>query len=122
MKRENELLLVLTLHEDPGHSWLEVSKKQMEGFGVIPSSCSYERGNSIFLEEDCDAPLFIGALIERKMQFGIRRTVYNNMCFIRELKHYDASFNYMKMVNRCQDDLWKEINERTVKYNETEYI
>jgi hypothetical protein len=51
-------------HCDPGHGWLEVSKEDLQYVGLSPSdfsSYSYRKGNRFFLEEDCDAGLFLNA-------------------------------------------------------------
>lgn len=49
-------------HSDPGHAWLEVSVQKLWSVGLRPqdfSVYSYRRGDRCFLEEDCDAPLFL---------------------------------------------------------------
>lgn len=50
-------------HIDPGHGWLEVTVNELEMLGLTGkiSVYSYRKGNAVFLEEDCDAPLFIEA-------------------------------------------------------------
>lgn len=55
--------LTLTFHSDPGHGWLAVPKKLLRDYGVAGkiSRCSYQRGDTAFLEEDGDAPVFIEA-------------------------------------------------------------
>ena len=46
---------------DPGHAWLEVEKKELETLGIASkiSGYSYMKRNKAYLEEDCDAGLFI---------------------------------------------------------------
>ncbi len=46
---------------DPGHAWLEVPRVELEALQIIPSSYSYQHGDKVYLEEDCDASLFIAA-------------------------------------------------------------
>ena len=50
---------------DPGHGWLKVSKKELKDLGIENeiTGCSYMRGEFAYLEEDCDAGLFIDKLI-----------------------------------------------------------
>lgn len=53
-----------TFHTDPGHGWLEVSAADLAGTGLAASSFSaysYILRGVLYLEEDCDAPLFIDA-------------------------------------------------------------
>lgn len=65
---------IFTLHTDPGHGWLEVSRADLWDVGLIPSNFSTysmfdsETGN-LFLEEDSDAPKFIEAF-KRMKGFG----------------------------------------------------
>jgi len=55
-------------HSDPGHGWLEVDRSELKRLGIENkiSECSYRRGNKVFLEEDCDATVFL----EAKKQHG----------------------------------------------------
>ncbi|UIS25307.1 hypothetical protein [Erythrobacter phage vB_EliS-L02] len=53
-----------TFHTDPGHGWLEVDAADLAGTGLARSSFSaysYVFRGKLYLEEDCDAPLFINA-------------------------------------------------------------
>jgi len=81
-------MLTLTFHSDPGHGWLQVDRRMMETYGVRPSCFSYVDGNSVFLEEDCDAALFIDALKERGIEFNIRNVDHGSDCFIRRLRNW----------------------------------
>ena len=58
--------ITLKFHSDTAHGWLEVSKflakLLLREKYVEISSCSYMRGNLLYLEEDCDAPLVLEAL------------------------------------------------------------
>jgi hypothetical protein len=53
--------------EDPGHGWLEVPIEQIKAFGIEGkiSGYSYKRNGMAYLEEDCDAGLFINAYKEQ---------------------------------------------------------
>lgn len=53
---------VYILHSDPGHGWLAVKKREIEALGITGiSAYSYVKGNTVYLEEDCDAALFFNA-------------------------------------------------------------
>ena len=57
-----------TFFADAGHAWLEVTRKEIDilGIGEKISSYSYQKKNGLcYLEEDCDAGIFINALAER---------------------------------------------------------
>jgi hypothetical protein len=63
-------------HTDPGHGWLAVKRKEAERLGIIDkiSQYSYQRGGTIYLEEDCDASLFINAKKEAGEEFECRES------------------------------------------------
>lgn len=48
-------------YDDPGHAWLRVPARWLYPFGIHNdiSTCSYEHGRYVYLEEDCDAGVFI---------------------------------------------------------------
>ena len=49
---------------DPSHAWLVVDRSELKSFGVENdrSSCAYVHRDKAYLEEDCDAGIFIDAL------------------------------------------------------------
>ncbi len=51
------------VHEDPGHGWLAVPRKELKRLGILKeiSKCSYQKGKTVYLEEDNDAPKFVNA-------------------------------------------------------------
>lgn len=53
-------------HSDGGHGWLAVKKKELKKLGIENeiSSCSYAKGDTAYLEEDCDYPIFVKAKAE----------------------------------------------------------
>ena len=78
---------VFTFHTDPGHGWLEVSVSAAESVGLTPadfSPYSFRKYNTLFLEEDCDAPKLLNAMKALGLEFGtIERYLENT--FIRNL-------------------------------------
>jgi len=81
---------MFTLHTDPSHGWLEVTSKDLKIVGVdisTLSSFSYrsEDSKSFYLEEDCDAGVFVEAYVSH---FGKKPEVeekYQEDTFIRRL-------------------------------------
>ena len=49
--------------EDPGHGWLEVPRSELRELGILGSISpySFQAGEMVYLEEDCDAPRFLDA-------------------------------------------------------------
>jgi hypothetical protein len=60
----------ITYFNDGGHGWYSVKRSKLESMGVLSkvSGFSYQKGGSVYLEEDCDAGLFFNALTEEEKQ------------------------------------------------------
>lgn len=52
-----------TFHHDPGHSWLEVPRHELHQLGIdhTISHYSYQNGDFVYLEEDCDLLTYLQA-------------------------------------------------------------
>ena len=50
-------------YDDPGHGWLAVPVKHLGILDIANkiTSCSYKKGNTTYLEEDCDLATFLTA-------------------------------------------------------------
>jgi len=75
-----------TYLQDPGHGWLIVSRGDLAGAGMLPadfSSCSYVRGDTLALEEDCDMPRFLQRLDERGIAYRLREQHTNGNAYVR---------------------------------------
>jgi hypothetical protein len=72
----DQTIITLNFHNDGGHGWLECNRELISSTGIEEniSKYSYQRGNDVYLEEDCDMPLLLDAL--RKRSIGV---VVNNM-------------------------------------------
>ena len=71
---------------DPGHGWLIVSRGDLAGAGLSPadfSECSYVRGDTLALEEDCDMPRFLKRLDERGIAYRLREQHTNGDAYVR---------------------------------------
>ena len=49
--------------EDPGHGWLEVPRQEIDSLGIAAkiTPYSYQKGEMVYLEEDCDMFTFYQA-------------------------------------------------------------
>ena len=71
-------------HEDPGHGWLEVDRHELARFVDLSevsyfsyqNDFSYQNGGKVYLEEDCDAPLFLKALKDSGVEYELVEKVY----------------------------------------------
>ena len=61
-------------YNDPGHAWLRVHRAELIELGIAAavSRCSYQKGSFVYLEEDCDAPLFIKAKESKGCHISIK--------------------------------------------------
>jgi len=61
-------------HTDAGHGWLAVKRAELKALNILDqiSSFSYQRGETVYLEEDCDYSIFINAKKENKEQYEIK--------------------------------------------------
>jgi len=50
-----------TFHSDVGHAWLAVKRVELRRLELLDeiSRYSYQNGETVYLEEDCDADIFI---------------------------------------------------------------
>jgi hypothetical protein len=74
---------------DPGHSWLEVPLTELHALGIANkiSSYSYQTGDLVYLEEDCDAAIFAQAKKARNEPLPIEE-VFQENTFIRNLPRF----------------------------------
>ena len=77
-------------HEDPGHAWLEVKRAELVRLNLIGqiSGFSYQRGDTVYLEEDCDASLFIGEKRKRGEKILFTDSHTNQSSPIRSYDRY----------------------------------
>lgn len=82
---------VYVFHNDPGHGWLAVKMKEILELGIEKdiSTYSYIKGNTVYLEEDCDAGLFFNAM--KKKGFTVSyRSSHKEKTSIRSYDYYTA--------------------------------
>lgn len=79
-----------TFFSDPGHGWLRITRDDVNASGIADkvSSYSYQRGRWVYLEEDCDAALYIDALREKGVSIVFRGRCANNRSSIRSFDRY----------------------------------
>tara|TARA_R110001606_G_scaffold377280_1_gene536281 strand:- start:443 stop:706 length:264 start_codon:yes stop_codon:yes gene_type:complete len=77
-------------HSDPSHAWLEVKIKDLKKLNIDKdiSNYSYINGDYAYLEEDCDASVYIKALEKKNISISYEEISYDKECFIRRYNHY----------------------------------
>lgn len=109
-----------TFYADPGHAWLKVPLKALRdcGLGSTRDFSSYsfykhdEKGGHVYLEEDCDAGIFLAAYYGRHRAMPlIKHNQRNSDSPIRRferLPHGDR-FNINMQEGRA---IWREMREQ----------
>ena len=67
-------------HTDPGHGWLAVKRDELIRLGILYkiTPYSYQKGSTVYLEEDCDASFFIQAKKAAGEEFEYRESHQEN--------------------------------------------
>lgn len=76
---QTEVKTTFKMYIDPGHGWLAVKKSILQDLKILHriSSYSYIKGDTIYLEEDCDATCFVQSYEEKygfKPMFDVKST------------------------------------------------
>jgi len=81
------LLDFCIFHHDGGHGWMETTRELVDFLEISDdiSDCSYQKGKSVFLEEDVDFSLFVKAIepkLTKKIEWGwfIDQIVHPSSC------------------------------------------
>jgi hypothetical protein len=89
----------LTFLSDPGHGWLRVPHKLLEDWNIdiLISEYSYRTRDFAYLEEDCDASIFIDEAKKRNYKYSI------NYKLIKDFDYYLKSVgNYYRFNNNLR--------------------
>lgn len=83
--------LKIKFYSDPGHGWAAVKRQLLEDLGIADkiSTFSYQKGKTVYLEEDSDLPKFLTALSVQRgqaVQYFHRST--DRLCPIRNYPRY----------------------------------
>ena len=82
--------LTLNIYSDPGHAWCKVSRKLLVELGISDqiTTYSYQRNDSVYLEEDMDLGTLIVALNKAGVSVAFREFNTNKQSKIRSYNHY----------------------------------
>lgn len=77
---------------DPGHGWVKVPRKLLAKLEIAHkiSRYSYSRGDSVFLEEDCDLGHLFTALEQGNIKLDLVTRHTNRQSKIRSYNSYIA--------------------------------
>ena len=81
----------LKYYTDPGHGWIAIKRKVLTDLEVADKITvfSYQKGQTVYLEEDCDAFLVMQKLSEKGITVIFDRKHTNNRSPIRNYNRFD---------------------------------
>lgn len=81
---------VFNSYSDPAHGWIKVPRKVLRELGIEGqvTHYSYERGEDVYLEEDCDATLLVETMRKLGIEPKFRHNSSNKMSKIRTYENY----------------------------------
>lgn len=94
--KEHRTIVKAKLHirkyQDAKHAWYAVKRVLLEKFGLLDkvSVFSYERGGTVYLEEDCDGKMFTDYLISNNIPYTVELVRDSDISPIRGYPCFDA--------------------------------
>lgn len=78
-------------YSDDGHGWLAVKRADLAEFGLLDkiSHYSYQRGDTVYLEEDCDAPKF-DAMFRKTFDGAVLTSIGSHKNGRSPIRSYDS--------------------------------
>ena len=79
-------------HTDGAHGWIEADKSLLSDLGIADkiTSYSYQRGDKVYLEEDCDLNTLIKALNAKNINYTLFE-LYRDESPIRNYDRYSRA-------------------------------
>lgn len=83
-------MLVFKHYSDDSHGWIAVKKKLIDDLNLSKKITvfSFQKGKTVYLEEDCDASVFLDELKKRDMNCQIISIHHKNKSPIRGYERY----------------------------------
>lgn len=83
----------LKFYADPSHGWLAVKRTVLQQLGILHqiTPYSYEKGATVYLEEDADATLFVETAKKMGIEFDIDYKHTNGRSPVRSYKSFKSA-------------------------------
>lgn len=82
--------MVIKFYSDPGHGWGVVKRSQLVKYGLTDkiTPYSYQRGDSVYLEEDLDLMVFVKAVRASGKEVKFQEYTTDRQSKIRSYNRY----------------------------------
>lgn len=82
----------IKFYSDPGHGWGAVKRTLLEQYGILDkiSLYSYQKGGTVYLEEDCDMATLINTLKAAGVAYTYEEHNTNRLSPIRNYDRFVA--------------------------------
>ena len=86
------MAFVIKFYADPGHGWGAVKRKVLDQLGIADkiTSYSYQKGQTVYLEEDCDLSTLVTALALQGEVVQYKEKHTNKYSPIRNYERFQA--------------------------------
>ena len=86
------MAFVIKFYADPGHGWGAVKRKVLDQLGIADkiTSYSYQKGQTVYLEEDCDLSTLVTALALKGEVVQYKEKHTNKYSPIRNYERFQA--------------------------------
>jgi len=94
----------LTYHTDPAHGWIEVNRADLDALDIAHqvSRYSYERADRVYLEEDCDASLYMDAAKAAGWVITMTESFAPDNSPVRDFPRYQPRVTPAALINAAQ--------------------
>lgn len=77
--------MILHYYQDPGHGWVKIKRETLCKLGILAkvSHFSYQRGDFVYLEEDCDVSLLYRTMDAKGQELALRASHTDKQSKIR---------------------------------------
>ena len=86
------MAFVIKFYADPGHGWGAVKRQKLYELGIADkiTAFSYQKGGTVYLEEDCDLATLVTALALKGETVEYKEKHTNKYSPIRSYNRYKA--------------------------------
>lgn len=115
-----EKTFTIIVYSDPGHAWGKVKRSVLHNLGIANniSSYSYQRGEYVYLEEDCDLSALCMALNQRNTRIKFVEKHTDRDSRIRSYERYKP-FNVVDIDEMAvPDSEWTKTGAVDTGYTE----